>query len=174
MQITEDKIEVGTQVLFDGDGILFKILSTILGWVEPDYRKLNPKPWHVGVISRYDVGKGWMVLEATGKGVQENNLNLYDSRFYKLYNWFNYPVDPIKRNLFLSEHMFCPYDGLAYVWVTGAVLLSKVGINLGRWKNNSFMCWELLEEFDEEMGKPLCKENRTITIVDIWRQLTCA
>lgn len=168
-------IRIGDPVVFDGEGILFKVLSFLLASIDVDYRRLNPKPWHVGFISRYDLDQGWMIYEATGNGVQENPLSIYDPEYYQIYHWFDEPLDVVKVNLWVDSHLGCKYDNLAYVWVTIATLANKVlGLNLGRWQNNSFMCWELLESFCEAMGKPFSKDYRTITISDIMRALKCA
>jgi hypothetical protein len=169
-QITEPKL--GSVVVFEGDGFAWRVLSTLLGWFYPEYNKFKPKPWHVGFISRYDPVSGWLIAEATGKGVQENPLSDYDAQYYKLYDWLDELPDPRDIRAFLSWRKGCPYDAQAYVWVTLACLAKKLlGINIGRWRNNSYMCWELVEEFAERMDKPFCKDNRTITIVDIIKRL---
>jgi len=169
-QLTEPRI--GAIVVFDGDGVVWKVLSTILGWFYPEYNRFCPKPWHVGFISRLDTQRGWVVAEATGQGVQENYLSHYDQRYYKLYDWFGYSLLRVEVEKFLSWRIGCHYDKLAYVWVTVACLANKLlGINIGRWRNDSYMCWELVEEFVGCMGKPFVKNNRTITIVDIMRSL---
>lgn len=164
-------IRIGDQVVFDGDGLLFKVLSVILSWLDPYYKSLNPKPWHVGFISRYDLDEGWIICEATGEGVQENPLSMYNPEYYQIYRWLD-NVDNLKVYQFVNEHLGCKYDNMAYVWVTIATMANKVlGLNLGRWQNNSMMCWELLECFNEYMGKPFTKDYRTITISDICKAL---
>lgn len=167
-------IKIGDIVVFDGDKLLFKILSTALSWFDPYYKSLNPRPWHVGFISRYDLDDGWIICEATGNGVQENPLRIYDSRYYQIYHWLD-NVDNLKVYQFVNEHLGCKYDNLAYVWVTIATLANKLlRLNIGRWQNNSMMCWELCESFFEWMGKPFSKQYRTITISDIVKALKCA
>jgi hypothetical protein len=168
-QIAEPTI--GAIVVFEGDGFLWRVLSTLLGWFYPEYNRFKPKPWHVGFISRFTY-KGWLVAEATGKGVEENFLSDYDPKYYKLYEWLPSPPTPSEVDKFMSWRHGCKYDKWAYLWVTIACLAQKIcGVNIGRWQNNAYMCWELVEEFVSCMGKPFCKYNRTITIVDIMEEL---
>jgi hypothetical protein len=134
MQIEFKDIQVGTHVIFDGDGLLFKVLSTALGVFDSYYRKLNPRPWHCGFISRWHPTLGWMICESKGGGVQENPLAIYDSRYYKLYKWLDEPPTGDCINAFLSCHLGAKYDVVAYVWVIIATIINKVtGLNIGRW-----------------------------------------
>jgi hypothetical protein len=171
MKIDYDQIEVGTQVLFDGEGILFETLSTALAVFDTDYRKTHPRKWHVGFISRWHPTLGWMICEATGKGVQENPLAIYDSRYYSLYKWHEKPLDD-KVTEYVNSVLGVKYDATVYVWVTIATLLNKIfKVNMGRWVNQNLMCWENLSDFNAFMGKSFCKEYKTITISDIMRAL---
>jgi hypothetical protein len=164
--------KLGAIVVFDGDGVVWKVLSTILGWFYPEYNKLHPKPWHLGFISKFDLTKGWMIAEAAAGGVQEVPLKIYDKRYYRVYQWFKYGQLEKEVSAFLSWRLGLPYDKMAYIWVTIACLAQKIlHVNIGRWRNDSYMCWELVEEFADEMGKPFEKTNRTITIVDIMEDL---
>jgi hypothetical protein len=171
--VIKTDIREGDIVVFQGDGLLFKVLSTALAWFDPYYQSTpKPRKWHVGVISRYDLEDGWMVLEATGSGVQENPLYIYDPQYYQIYHWFDTVIDPVKRNEFLRNNLGKKYDSLAYVWVIIATLANRLlGLNIGRWQNNNMLCWEVLESFDEYMGKPMYKDYRTITISDILKAL---
>jgi hypothetical protein len=173
MQISYKQIQVGTQVVFSGDGLLFKVLSTALGWVDKDYRRLSPRPWHVGFVSRWHPTLGWMICEATGKGVQENPLAIYDPRYYGLYKWFEKPLNQDSISIFLQQYLGLPYDGFwGYIWITIATLFNKIfHKNIGVWKDDRLLCWELFEEFDEFMEKPICKFNQTSTISDIMKAL---
>ncbi len=172
MQIPYEQIEVGTQVVFDGDKLLFEILSRALACVDTDYRKLKPRPWHVAFVSRRHPTLGWMICEATGKGVQENPLAIYDPKYYKLYKWHEKPLDIQRVTEYVNSVLGVKYDATVYVWVTIATLLNKIfKVNIGRWVNQNLMCWENLSDFNEYMGKPFCKSYRTITIADIVKAL---
>jgi hypothetical protein len=173
MQIEAKDIQVGTQVLFDGGGFLFNVLSFALSVFDSDWRKIKVKPWHVGFISRYDQEKGWMLCESMAGGIVENPLSIYPSKdYYRLYQWFKTPPSNEQVSAYLKDHLGCHYDGLVYIWTIIASIIDKVfHINIGVWNNESYMCWENLEEFDEWCNKPLTKKNRTITISDIYKTL---
>ncbi len=168
MQISEKDIEIGTLVLFEGSGPLFKILSGALSIFDSDWRKVNPKYWHVGFISRYDPVRGWMICESLAGGIQENPVNIYKGAHY--FKWFDNPPDPDKVKNYIDCHLKLPYDALAYIWVILATIANKVfHINIGLWEDQKFMCWENLLEFCQWMDKPIEKLNKTITICDIYK-----
>ncbi len=170
MEISEKDIEVGTLVLFEGSGFLFNVLSGALSVFDSDWRKVKPKYWHVGFISRKDPDKGWLICESLAGGIQENPVNIYKGAHY--FKWFDSPPDLDKVKNYVDSHLKLPYDALAYVWVILATIGNKVfRVNIGRWQNESYMCWENLEEFCLWMNKPVEKRNRTITICDIYKAI---
>jgi hypothetical protein len=172
MLINEKDIQPGTQVLCDARGLLATVVSVLMWLFIPYWRTIKRKPFHVGFISRKDPNKGWMMCEAIAGGIVETSLKNYDTQYMAFYQWFDTPPSEDCINRYLKDHLGCKYDVLIYFWTIAAEFASILfRRNIGRWDNDSYDCWENLEEFDELCGKPLCKAHRTIMITDFCREL---
>lgn len=171
MRIDIKDIRPGDIVLFKGNGFLFTMLSFILSMLDKEWRLLKWKPWHVGFIA-YQDNSEWMICESLAGGITVNPLSKYDPDKYRIYRWLDETpfIEHVKE--YVKDHLGCPYDPLVYLWVIGVTLIDKIfHVNIGVWENESYMCWENVEEFLETMGQPICKKNKTVTISDISRCL---
>lgn len=191
-QIEYSEIQNGTQIVFDGNGFLFGILSRALWCFSPVWRKIKRKPWHLGFAVRYDVAikmimqfpelfphykfglsfGDWWVCEAAmdDSGIPRitlNPLDKYDLNKLRFYRWHDSePTDQCVEE-YLLNHLGAKYDAQVYVWTIIAELFNAIfRVNIGRWNNESYNCWENTEEFNESCDKPLCKKHSTIMITD--------
>ena len=154
---------VGDIVVFKGEGFLFKVLSGILCLFDSEWRRREFKGWHVAFVSRF-----WdnhpIICEALAGGVTENFLET--DRELKVYQWFDYPVDP---HDFVDSHMGKKYDVAVYFHTMIQYLLLKgvewfqkkfipwheFTISLPRILNDRYTCWENTFWFCRAMGKPI-------------------
>lgn len=173
-------IEIGDVIVFDGDGLLFKCLTKGLSCVDPYYKTLvedaktkkRTAPWHVGIITLYRKYEGFILTEATGEGIQNNPINIYDPSYYTIYPWFKESLDKHNVLAWVTNYVGKPYDVKKYIWtIIGVIAEKKFHKNFGDWKNDSYLCWEVLTEFCSDFGQPIVNDEKTYTISDIMQSL---
>jgi len=171
MEISKDQIRAGDILIFkrDPNDRLAGVLSAVLKVFYPRWDRYG---WHMAFITRWHNGKNdWVVCEATWPKVRQNYLSLMGE--FRAYRWLDKEPDyedQIKP--FLKWCLGCPYDVWKYIWTIACGLLHRLfRINLGRWDNDEYMCWELVEEFAEHMGKPFTVKNITLLLPDIQKIL---
>jgi hypothetical protein len=169
------KMLIKNNELRPGDIILFKrgkqdklglILSLILKLFYP---KWDMWGWHMAVVV-WKNGDSWYFIEATWPKVGVKKLT--DIGEYRVYRWFQKEPCYTEISRFVQDHIDAKYDVLAYVWAALYGILNKrFHINIGKYSNESYYCWELVEEYCECMGKPLTTKNITLLLPDIQKEL---
>jgi len=161
----------GNIVAFKGTSNTFKVLSFLLSIFDSDWRKLKWKPWHLG-IAWHKTSGGWWVLAAGEDGV---GLKFYFSRELeevRWYDWLEKPLTQKKLDKFLKGHIGKKYDIATYFWTSLAVIFRHFWNRpIPKLLDDRFSCWELVQEFAEEMGKPIVSKYDVIIIVDIIKAL---
>ena len=147
--------QIGDFVLFDGNGLTFKIFSRLLGHYDKSWKSLYIKPWHTAFLTRKDEEGNWYIGEANSKlGVKESLLTEYDylGIGYDVFHWFDTPPDESDVQRFMDA-----YDGLKYSVFWG--YLFTIIWFYWRWfpriVERQYMCWEFLYCFAETFGKPI-------------------
>lgn len=149
--INENKIKLGSILVWKGGGILYAVLSFLIRKID------NPEwdgwGWHMSFISRY--GNGWWVCEATGEGVREERLaNLKGE-----YKAFNIPLpllgsEPVRE--FVKQHKGRKYHSLGYLWKALYILTRG---HFPRILTRKQVCWDLVFEFCDDMGAEITDEE---------------
>ena len=157
---------VGDIVVFKGEGFLFKVLSGILCLFDSEWRRREFKGWHVAFVSRF-----WdnhpIICEALAGGVTENFLET--DRELKVYQWFDYPVDP---HDFVDAHLGKKYDVAQYLFTSLQYLVRHFwNKRIPRLLDDSYTCWELVAEFARDNGKPFQAIYDCPIVTDIVRAL---
>lgn len=171
MQIEAKDIRPGDILLFkrDPNDKVAGFLSLILKLFYPRWKRWG---WHMAFIAHWHNGKeDWVVCEATWPKVRLNYLSSMGE--FKVYRWLDKEPDYEKQiKPFLLWCLDCRYDVWKYVWTIAFGILHKIfRVNIGRWENDEYYCWELVEEFAEHMGKPFTTKNITLLLPDIERGL---
>jgi hypothetical protein len=141
------------------------LLSRLLRICDRNYDKWG---WHLSIA--YTKGlNGWWILEATEDGVE---LNYYDNLFLfrdtRIYRWFETPPCRDKMDAFMVEHIGQPYDVAIYFWSGLAVIIQNIfHIKLPKITNRRWTCWELIQEFTQELNKPILSPKRIVIISDL-------
>ena len=144
-------------------------LSRLLKVFERDW---NGWGWHLSIawLQGFD---GWYILEATSDGVQ---MNFYDNDYLfhdtRIYKWFDEPPSLVARELFYQQHIGKRYDVAIYFW-TGLAILIRHYFNrpIPKLLDQRYSCWELIQEFSTEMGKPIVSRYDVVIITDIIKAL---
>ena len=145
----------GNIIAFKGRGFTFTILSFLLSIFDKEWRGEDWKPWHLAIAWARAYG-GWYILEATGAGVK---INFYDNKFLesntRSWEWLGEKPDSDKMAQFLKEHILKRYDVAVYFWTIAQYLVRHYfHHSLPLVLNNRYSCWELVDEWCDEMGKP--------------------
>ena len=145
--------QVGDFILFDGYGVTFEILSTLLGHYDKNWKDLIEKPWHVAFLTRQDANGNWLMAEANGsKGVQEAKLSEYAPEKYLVFHWFDAPIAEIDVQQFIQMCYGDKYDNF---WGYFFTILWYYWRWFPRIITRRYMCWEFLYFFAETFGKPI-------------------
>lgn len=156
-------MEVGDIIVFKGQGLLFQCLSRLLKIFERGWDRWG---WHTAFVSRIEDGIP-VICEALAQGVVENYFDA--DRPHRVYKWFDQPVDP---SCFVSQHIGEKYDIAIYFWTTVAVLVRHFWNRpIPKLLDRRFSCWEVLQEFTAEMGKPIVSKYDVIILTDILKVL---
>ncbi len=151
-------IQLYNIICWEGDGLLFRILSPILSIFEPTWRKRKFKPWHMTwVYGQYSDGD-WKVIEATFPRVRTMALSVLKQIYgknYKNYHWFNLELNKDSAEQFVRSREGAKYDGMVYAWTILQYIVAKYfHKEIPRFLNDSYDCWELVEEICDCFGKP--------------------
>lgn len=126
--------------------------------------------WHTGILWQ-ELHDGWLVFEALGSGVTQTHYTqqcLEDD--CRVYRWLNDAPSEDQLVKFQSGHTGKRYDIAIYFWTTLAVLIRHyINRPIPRLLDNRFSCWELVQEFYEEMGKPVVSKYDVILLPDLLR-----
>ena len=145
----------GDIVLFKGHGFVFNIFSKLLSLLDPGWRKLKWKPWHMGIVwGRFEndllVAEGYSPISRLHYYSTEE---LAECRYYRRIE----NIDWIKAQKFLRDYLGKRYDVQVYFWTTlGYLLRHYWGRPIKYFMDNRFSCWEFVYSFCLEMGYPLC------------------
>ena len=143
-------LRAGDILEFKGQGILYRVLSWLLKRLEPNW---NGWGWHMAFVSRVTEDE-IQIMESTGDGCQLNPLP--EGKSFKVYRWFDEPVDQRKLNLFVSSHLGKDYDAGCYFGTAlQYLMLHFFNHRVPRLLDNRYTCWELVFEMAREMGKPI-------------------
>jgi hypothetical protein len=145
-------------ICWKGNGILFRVLSFLLGLFDSRWRKRAFKPWHMAIVcGRYADGD-WKIFEATSPRCRVLPLSVLDNLYkrpYKIYHWFDNPPSIYDVEQFVNDRVGAKYDALVYVFTVIQKIFDRLfGMDLPRLLDSSYTCWELVEEFCNCMGKP--------------------
>lgn len=111
--------------------------------------------WHMGIVwSR--LGRGCHIMEATNEGTR---INYYRYKYLRentrCYEWLEGEPDLVKMQAFKVSHIGRKYDVAVYFFTAIQYLFRHfVHIRLPLILNDRYSCWELVDEFCDEMGKP--------------------
>lgn len=142
------------------------ILSLLLKIFYPHWDMYG---WHLAVVTA-PRDNDWVVIEASWPVVRLNRLS--EMGEYRAYRWLDKQPECWMVERFVESHLDLPYDVKKYIWTFIAGILSKrFHINIGRWDDENYYCWELAEEFVECMGKPFTTKNETLLLPDIQKLL---
>jgi len=160
-------IKTGDIIVFKRKGFVSFVLGGILKQFE---RQWDGWGWHVAFASGFHDDNGWMICEALAGGVQENPLSNYQD--YKVYHWFDEPLDQFKVNRFVAKHLGQKYDILVYPLTALAYLVRHYwGKPVPRLFDNSWSCWELVYYFADRMGKPFAESYDFPMVSDLMKAL---
>jgi len=173
MEVSKKDIRIGDNVIFkrESKDVIAFLVSAFIKIFYPNWDRWG---WHMAVIiERVALPHGeidWKVLEATMPSARVNYLsNMNECRIYR---WFNKPLDLDKIDAFVNKHLGCKYDIWKYLFtVTYGILRYTFKINLGKWENDEYYCWEMVEEFNEQMGKPFTTKHETLILPDLQKLL---
>lgn len=151
------EIKVGSIIAWRGNGFLFIVLSFILSLVDPAWRRRRWKPWHLSFVIKKLADDDWLICEATWPRVRTMPLSVLDQIYkgdFRVIDWFGKPVSQGKVSTFVKERIGAKYDALVYVFTIIQYIIYKYShIQLGRYNDGAYMCWEITAEFCEVMGE---------------------
>lgn len=156
MKITYEELRHGDIILFKGSGPVFWFFSLLLCLLEPGWRKLNWRPWHMAVA--WDkTGTGWQCFEGYAP---VSRLHTYTEAELRGRCRFYRRLDPepsyLDSQTFLINHVGKPYDVAVYFFTSlGYLLRHYWGKPIPYFMDNRFSCWELVYHWQDDMGQPL-------------------
>ena len=161
----------GDIICFKGKGLVFKVLSFILGLLNKDWRKLEWKPWHMAYVDT-DAGGYVGIVESVGSGVRRVVLQPCQLGEHRVYRWFDETPDQSEISKFTTEHIGFNYDIAIYFWTTLAVIIRHFFNHpIPKLLDRQFSCWELVQSFTEAMGKPIASRYDVVIITDMVKAL---
>lgn len=148
------EIKVGSFVVYKGAGPVYEILSRPLKLFEPKWDRWG---WHMAFVCGQDAGGEWLVCEAVKGGVRVVPFAqaLGFAGGYRVYDWFQLPLNERQVDKWVREHLGARYDVLTYFWTALQYFLRRV-INhrIPRLLDGVYSCWELCFEFAEDFQRP--------------------
>lgn len=151
--------------------IVAPILGGILKLIESDWDGWG---WHLGIAYQEQTRNGvhgWIILESIGKGVDTHWRSDTDLSRCRTWKWFKH-VNAVYAEAFKDEHLGDDYDVNVYFW-TGIAIIFRHYWNrrIPRLLDDRYTCWELVQQFAEKMGKPICSPYDVIIICDMIKAL---
>ena len=161
-------MKTGDIVFFKGQGLMFRVLSTLLCLFDSYWRKLKWKPWHTAIAFQF-APEGWYILEARAEGVI---LKYYEDDWLKehtrAYTWLD--THPTKEQMqkLLDEYIGKPYDIAIYFWTSLAIILRHFWNHpIPKLFDDRWDCWELDAQGMSDLGKPVISKFDTVLITDL-------
>jgi hypothetical protein len=157
-------IQLGSIIVYKGNGLVFQLLSRLLKFFERDWDKWG---WHMSVVVGQEYND-WIVIEAVSGGVRKTRLTKSQgyTRGVRVYNWLD-EFDAAKAGTFAAKHTGQKYDIAVYFWTTLGYLARKAwGRPIPRLFDDRWSCWELVYYFCDRMGKPLAESYDFPLITD--------
>lgn len=152
---------------FKRKGFVSKVLGDLLGFFERDWDKFG---WHLAIAWDKAYG-GWYILEATALG---QKINYYSDEHLaensRSWNWLDKTPGTKQMGKFLESHIDKSYDVGIYFWTTFAIIFRHYFNHpIPKLLDNRFSCWELVQSFAEDMGKPIISKYDVVIISDMIR-----
>ena len=140
------------------------ILGSLLKLFTPSWDKWG---WHLA-IAWERVFDGWMILEALSGGVQvkfhSDKELMATTRNYK---WLT-NTDELTAHALLKEFQGKKYDVAVYFFTALAIIIRHYfNRPIPKLLDSSYTCWELVQEFCCEMGRPICSKYDVVIITDM-------
>lgn len=160
----------GDIVVFRGKGIVFQILSFMLGLIDSSWRKRKWKPWHMAICTTRNKRKGaTRIIEAVEPKVRERIL--YDNEDYRAYTWLDKEPSEMAIYRWMQPYISKPYDKDAYAGTIFFSIRKKLFHRSARIVDDEYLCWEIADAFTRDFGKPLFPNNEYPLISDIMNKL---
>jgi hypothetical protein len=160
-------------VEFKKGGLVACTIGLVLKIFEP---KWDFWGWHLAIVWSQGFSNqgehGWYLLESIGRGVV---LGFHTDRELvsqsRCHNWFD-KVDEVKAKQFATDHLGKSYDVAIYFWTAFQYLVRHFwNRRIPRLLDDKYTCWELVSEFCDDQGKPICSKYDCPMITDILKQL---
>ena len=140
-------------------------LARLLKWFRP---KWDMWGWHVALITEYQPGTGWMILDTNMKEVNEVPLSNYKDKEFRVWRWLDEPPSPSKMAEYVFKHTGEKYDVMIYFYTLAwAICREKFGFEIPRILDKSWSCWETPTWMWLRMGKELIPEADYPLLSDI-------
>ncbi len=166
-RISIGEARCGDFVLFRGSGLPFRPLSLLLSTLEPSWRKLAWKPWHVAVIVDRD-GDRCLIFEGRWPRSQTTEVEL-EQEDCRVYRWFPSSPDRWQLEGFLRGHLGRKYDIVVYGLTILSYVVRRLGFDFPRVIDKSLTCWEAGWDFASYCGRPLGDDYEYPFILDLLR-----
>ena len=155
----------GDIVEFKRKGFVSCVLGGLLKLFNPSWDAWG---WHLGILWEGSLD-GWIILEATGTGVK---INWYSARYLmrntRCWKWFDETPSRASMNKFFKSHIDKKYDIEVYFWTALAVIVRHyINRPVSKILDEKYSCWELVQEFTADMGKPIQSKYDVVLITDI-------
>lgn len=162
-------MKCGDIIEFKRKGFVSWFLGGLLKLLKRDWDSWG---WHLGIAWQRS-WYGWYILEATGKGICLNwYSDAYLAQSTRVWEWFDEELDPMDMSSFLKKHINKKYDVAIYFWTSLAVIIRHYFNHpIPKLLDDRFSCWELVQEFSTEMGKPIISRYNVVVIIDIIKAL---
>lgn len=182
--VIQDELWPGDYVLTPFSNPIMRPAEAWLGWLEPGWKDLAWKPWHMafviypGVRAEFITGRAHciqlppIVCDAWWPKVRQVELRKFQE--YRIYRWFDkpLPVDDLAPFLIGDKvhkaRLGAYYDLACYPWT---FLYHMTGGNLPRIYNRLYTCWELAADLALWFGDPWCDMMDYPLITDFLRAM---
>lgn len=146
-------MKAGTNIIWKGGGIWFKILSGALCLFDTEWAVRDWKGWHMGFVVKTYASGEIITSQAIVGGIHTVTYSsIEDMGDCRFYNWLD---DTLNAQEYADDHEGDPYDGMAYVWTILAYFVEKIFHWKFRVVNRAYTCWEHMSQMDRYCGKPL-------------------
>ena len=166
----------GDIILFRGKGLVFNLLSPILGLLRPFPKITFPavygsnilfktgRPWHMAFALEWHKKYGWIIGESIARGVTPTYLDKYimNGNIPIVIRWFDKSPRAIKLREFMAAHSDSKYSVLAYLWTALQVLIPW----FPRIVTSRVTCWQNVFRMCRYCGKPIQELHKFPLITD--------
>lgn len=159
--INNEKIKLGSIIIWEGNGILYEVLSRLIQWIDsPEWDRWG---WHTSFISKRDEDDNWCDCSADGSGINEKPIADREGR----YKVFNIPLPLLGTETvreFVQIHKGRKYHSLGYLWKALYILTRG---HFPRILTRKQVCWDLVFEFCDDMGTEITDEEVPPYIINL-------